>query len=104
MNKMRIQLQAAGHDVEFVAINAASALSDQQPLLDRASFPMVQDLPEINVWGLHTGVKDDIYIYGPDGKLAEFLPTTGETSTNLSTTEGYDNLRAAIERVVAKGK
>ena len=102
MEQMRLELMADGHDVQFVAINAASALADQDKLYERCSFPLIQDLDEINAWGVHHGgVKDDIYIYGSDGKLADYLPISDMMrTTDLSTAKGYDNLKSAIVAVV----
>ncbi len=97
---MRLELKKAGHEVEFVAINASSALDDQQKLIDRCAFPLLQDTDEINVWGIQGGVKDDIYVYDTDGALRVFLPASGSTSTNLSSPQGYANLKNAILGVV----
>ena len=38
----------------------------------RCTYPLVQDIEEVNAWELHAGKKDDFYIYGTDGMLARF--------------------------------
>lgn len=98
---MRLELEIAGHDVQFVAINKSDAIPNQQKLVDKCSFPLLQDLKTIGVWDLMKGKKDDFYIYAKDGTLAKYLPISGETSVNLSTDEGYENLKQAILDVVA---
>ena len=64
--------------------------------IDIVSFPLLQDVAEVDAWALHQGAKDDLYIYGPTGELLNFLPHGGEISTNLSTDEGYQNVLQAI--------
>ena len=47
------------------------------------------------------GDKDDMYIYGTEGTLARFLDDDDrEFSLNLSTDEGYLNLKNAIRGVM----
>jgi hypothetical protein len=96
MEQMRFELVAAGHQVQFVSVNADSALDTQEKLLENCSFPLFQDTEEADVWGLHNGSKDDFYVYDRDGILADFLPIAGERSVTLSTPEGYANLKDAI--------
>jgi len=96
---MRLELKNDGYDVQFVAINKgdAAAEEDQEKLANRCSFPLLQDQGDIQAWTLHHGGnKDDFYVYGTDGKLADYLPFGGDRETNLSESEGYDNLKDAI--------
>ena len=93
---MRLELGLAGHDVQFVSINKSDAESYQEKLTDRCKFPLVQDLPTIEVWDLQNGHKDDMFIYGADGLLADYIPHSGERSTNLSTADGYNTVKNAI--------
>lgn len=86
--------------MEFVGINKDDAAADAAYLTARCSFPLLQDLDTVGAWGLHGGHKDDFLIYRPDGTLADYLPTGGERSTNLSTPEGYANLKSAIVAVL----
>lgn len=93
---MRNQLLAAGLEVNFVSINKSDAADKQDKLIERCAFPLLQDLPEIDVWGIQDGGKDDFYIYGADGALVQHLSFNGDLDLNLSTAEGYDNLWNAI--------
>ena len=98
---MRIELEAGGIPVQFIAINKDNAESTQQKLIDKCSFPLLQDQADIVVWDLMHGKKDDFYIYDAEGNLADYLPVSGEVSVNLSTDEGYNNLKDAILAVAA---
>ena len=82
-----------GHDVNMVAINPVSGLDFQSTLVNVCSFPLLQDTSALNTWDAMGGAKDDIYIYGSDGKLAIYLPNGGSINTNLSSGEGYSNVR-----------
>ena len=117
MDQMLGELRAEGYEVEFITVNKINAaeegyqlamiyqLTDQNEIqydnngepIYRCTYPLVQDVEEINAWELHAGKKDDFYIYGTDGLLARFLPSgTEDFSTRLSTEEGYNNLKGAI--------
>lgn len=95
---MRIELEIQKVNVKFVAINdiTASDPTDQQQLVKVCSFPLFQDTQAMSAWVHHDGGKDDFYIYDSQGKLAIYLAAGGAKSTDLSTTEGYDNLKQAI--------
>ena len=100
---MRLELRAAGHDVQFVSINAISADSngDRKGLLGATSYPLLQDKANIDVWQLHHfGKKDDFFIYDRGGKLADYLPVNGERDTVLSGKNGYKVVKNAILDVV----
>ena len=98
MEQMRLELAAEGHEVAFVAINKADAVDDQGKLIERCSFPLLQDLDAVDAWGVHhAGGKDDIYVYKADGTLSDYFHAHDEDrSSNLSTEEGYANLKSAI--------
>lgn len=96
MEKMRIELAAAGHEVHFVAVNAISAVETQQKLVDRCAFPIFQDTEAIGAWDLHNGRKDDFYVYDRQGVLTDYFSISGERSVYLNTSEGYANLKNAI--------
>ena len=78
--------------MQFVAINATTAVTQANELLQKCTFPVLQDTDEVKAWELMAGIKDDFYIYGSDGLLAIHLPSGGAVSTNLSTSEGYANV------------
>lgn len=98
MEKMRLELTAEGYDFYLVAINKSDAIEDQENLIQRGTFPILQDLDEVQAWALHhEGVKDDFYIYDEEGKLVDYLYAHDpDRSTNLGTDEGYDNVKNAI--------
>ena len=77
---------------DVAEVNAWAAMSDTQ-LVDQDDGQMVQ----MRVGG----DKDDMYIYGTDGRLARFLDDDDrEFSTNLSTPEGYMNLKMSLLEVL----
>ena len=100
LEQMHGELAAEGVEAAFVSINAFSGLNHQENLIAKCTFPLFQDTEEVDAWGLHDGKKDDIYIYDAAGKLAAFLPINGSIETNLSTDEGYANLKNAILSVL----
>jgi len=97
LEEMRQELQAAGHAVRFYAVNKRDAVDAQNNLTERCAFPLLQDLPEVNVWDRHhAGLKDDIYVYGSDGTLSALLRMSDTVNTNLSTGVGYQTVKSAI--------
>lgn len=93
---MRIEFEIMGADVQFVTINQKGAEDTLEKLLDKSSFALLQDQEDIDVWSLMQGGKDDFYVFNADGTLSQFLPVSGEIDVNLSTDEGYENLKTAI--------
>jgi hypothetical protein len=93
---MRLEMEASGKDVHFITVNAVSALETQEKLVERCGFPLLQDQEDVDVWGLMNGSKDDFYVYDSQGKLAHFLPISGEINMNLTEEEGYNNLKNAV--------
>ena len=98
MEKLSGELKGEGVNAQFVAVNGVSAdkPGDQQNLIDRCSFPLFQDTKGVDAWGQHAGKKDDIFVYKADGSLAEFLPSGGTKNTDLSSSDGYANLKQAV--------
>lgn len=98
LEQLQLELALEGYDVQMVTINGTSAnnTDDQQKLIDRCSFPLFQDVDEVAAWDAHGGGKDDLFIYAADGTLAQALPEDGELGTNLSTDEGYANVKQAL--------
>lgn len=93
--QLRFELEAAGHAVDFSTVNLSSMATRVGNMTERASFAIFQDTDALGLWSAMGGRKDDIYLYR-DGTLVDFLPVGGERSTNLSTEEGYDNVRQAV--------
>jgi len=96
MHRLQIELAHEGFDVQFVAVNITSGVEAAPQLVDTCAYPLLQDTDAIGVWTLLGGKKDDLYVFGTDGSLLTPLPAGGEVSTNLSTDEGYKNLKYAI--------
>ena len=112
------ELQDERVDVNVVVINKTNAASpnyqsaliyvldeenqiqkdDNNDPIYRCTFPLFQDTEEINSWELHNGNKDDFYIYDEEGILGIYLPrsNSAQVSTNLSTDEGFGNVKQAI--------
>lgn len=95
---MSKDLVAQGISVHMVAINQVASESTQQALTARASFDLLQDVDSVNAWRVMGGGKDDFFIYRSGGSLAPggYLPPVGVLSTDLSTPQGYSNVRSAI--------
>jgi hypothetical protein len=100
LEKMRVEIESLGHSVQWAVINKIDAESTQQELIDKCSMPIFQDTAAVDAWSLHKGNKDDFFIYDKVGKLAKFLPVSGEISVVLSEDEGYNNLKNAIFEVL----
>ncbi|MFN3197308.1 MAG: redoxin domain-containing protein [Bradymonadia bacterium] len=96
MEQMRIELEAEGHEVWFVAVNLMGRESLQAELTNRAAFPMFQDTEGTNAWGMHQGGLSDYYVYDESGVLVTWLPNGGEVNTTLANEEGYANLKNAV--------
>ena len=119
LEQMRFELLAEGHILWVVVINEINTEGNLQALTDRSMSAVLQDVTEVDAWsalsdltvveeedgtmteGRVGGDKDDMYIYGTDGRLARFLDDDDrEFSLNLSTDEGYMNLKGAILEVI----
>ncbi|MED5463011.1 MAG: redoxin family protein [Myxococcota bacterium] len=120
LERLSKELLDQRHDVNIVVINKDNASSERHQnallyVLDqegeiqehgngapiyRSTLPLFQDTEETLAWELHHGKKDDFFIYDHTGTLAVYLPQSNTTrSTNLSTEEGYNNLKQAILEV-----
>ncbi|MCO4762508.1 MAG: hypothetical protein KC502_13440 [Myxococcales bacterium] len=95
MNDLSKELSGKGVNVHLVVINAAGAAVDQATLTNQGDIPVLQDTDKADCWGEMGGGKDDFYLYGSDNKLVAHLPVSGTVTVNLSTDEGYANLRNA---------
>jgi len=98
---MRLELELAGETVQFLSVNMPSGLETQSSLAEKCSYPLFQDLEEVDMWGLMNGAKDDFYIYDTQGNLARYYAWGSEPELNLSTDEGYAALKAGILGVIA---
>ena len=96
MEMIKTEVLEAGRDINFASINVTSGVEAQPLLAEICSFPLLQDTDEVAAWDLMGGSKDDMYIYGTDGKLLIYLKASSEISTRLSTIGGYANVRDAL--------
>jgi hypothetical protein len=99
---MRLEFEAAGLPVEIVGVNIASAVSNQQDLVGKCSFPLFQDRPDVGVFDLQGGRKDDFYVYDRHGRLSAWLPAGGALDTTLTNAVGHDNVKGAVMAALAK--
>ena len=100
---MRIELEIAGYDVLFVSINVPDepGIETQEKLVDRCSFPLLQDNPSLNIWERMGGGKDDFYILDRDGNVARYFDYgVSSLPLNLSTVDGYATIKDAIIEVI----
>ncbi|RYG85614.1 hypothetical protein EON77_05240, partial [bacterium] len=97
------ELESEGVKVNIVGVNSTDAVADQAELTSRASIPFLQDATNANgtsrdtVWQLLGGKKDDLYVYNAKGELTAHLRPSGTVKIDLTTGEGYDTVKAAIE-------
>jgi hypothetical protein len=107
LEEMQLELTLAGYTVHFVAINQAGYEMAiwQKEMIDRASFPLLQDTAEANAWDLMNEPNfgtDDIYIYDSNGALHSYFNyADANPNIDLNTPGGwatiYDALIAALE-------
>ena len=97
---MQNEFAVAGIDIHIVSINTESGLDSAQKLVDVCAFPLLQDTVDTDVWGLLQGKKDDMFILDTSGAIVKLLPQGGELSTNLSTEEGYNNVKYSLYQVL----
>ena len=104
---MRIELLAAGYELNMVVINEMNTEGTVDLLTNRSQIPVLQDLPEVDAWGALSsedaegarigGDKDDMYIYDESGALWRFLDDDDPAHLlNLSTEEGYAYLKNTL--------
>lgn len=93
---MQKELKTEGKDIAFVAVNSLDAIPDQPNLVSKCDFPLLQDTDAVTAWKKMGGAKDDLYVYGSDGKLARFLPFGGPVSTILSDPIDYANVKKIV--------
>ena len=93
METIHEELKGLGVDINVVSINVTTGVDSQALLADSCSFPLIQDTDEIGAWSLMDGGKDDMFVYDAEGKLLVHLPAGGAVATNLSTEQGYANVR-----------
>lgn len=93
---MRIELEVAGYDVQFVSINKHDGVETQEKIVAHCAYPQLQDTLELGIWDRMGGGKDDFYIFDTAGGLQTYLKFNGDISTNLSEPADYQTVKDAI--------
>ncbi|MCB9506754.1 MAG: hypothetical protein H6700_11115 [Myxococcales bacterium] len=96
LEEMAATFEAMGQDVEFAIVNHAPTAEQAGALLERVSFPVFQDVAEVDAWGLLDGAKDDFFVYDTEGHLFSFLRASPDLDTNLSTPTGFVTLKNQV--------
>lgn len=104
LEALRKELLAAGKSVQIVGVNSSDqrAVDAQQELVSRTDIPLFQDTTKANgssfdtAYQLHGGRKDDIYLYDSQGVLLSFFRNGGPVKIDLTTPEGYKNIKDAL--------
>ena len=96
MEEMKKEFEARRVKVNIIAVNIASGQTSQIEFASRCSFPLFQDNEFENAFGRHEGRKDDYYIYNERGELFDYYAYQGKRESDLTTTEGYANIKQAI--------
>ena len=92
-----------------MAVNSVRGLDFQDRLVDRCSFPLLQDVDETpddevannSAMEAMDGAVYDMYVYRADGRLHVFLPNRGGVDTYLGEEPGYENVKAALLSALA---
>ena len=101
MNELEHAWQAEGLNVRMAIVNAAIAASSQKTLIDACGFPLFQDTAAVNAWRRQGGSQNDVYVYGPAGRLGTYFRWGGPVAYDPVTRHGQGNLRAAVVRAAA---
>ena len=97
---MQKELKTEGKDIAFVAVNSLDAVPDQANLVSKCDFPLLQDTDAVTAWKKMGGSKDDLYVYGSDGKLVRHLAYGGDVDVNLSDSAAYE----VVKKIVTDAK
>jgi hypothetical protein len=102
LEQLRVELAKESPDFQLVLVNKGDAIEQVTELTRRTSAPVLQDLPSVDAWNLHAGYKDDFFVYGRDGRLADYLYFGGPRDINLSTDAGYATVKATFRAALAQ--
>ena len=102
MEELKKDLEADRVQDNFVAVNIQSGEGDQHEFTSRCSFPLFQDTKEIDAFKQHRGRKDDYFIYNERGELTDYFPYLGDRKSDLTSPEGYENIKKALLRAPFK--
>ena len=77
-------------------INQAGSGLALDALVAASPLPTFQDTWLLDVWAMHGSGKDDFLIYGTNGTLSAHFIAFQDPSSDLSTPEGFGNMKEAI--------
>jgi hypothetical protein len=102
MERMRIELEDAGHLAEFAATNVPGQEGLQSNLTNLCSFPLFQDQADLDARGHMGAAIRELLLYDRDGKLAFALPWHSPDGgpgvfADLSVPANYAGVKSAIE-------
>ena len=100
MEELKKDLEADHVQVNFVAVNIQSGEGDQHEFTSRYSFLLFQDTKEIDAFKQHRGRKDDYFIYNERGELTDYFPYLGDRKSDLTSPEGWENIKKALLRAI----
>lgn len=83
-------------DVQGYIINQAGSELALAALVEASTLPTFQDTWLLDAWGMHGSGKDDILVYSTSGILSTHFIAFQEPSSDLSTPEGFQNMKEAI--------
>ncbi len=101
MEAMSQELTGAGHAVTFTVMNVAGEEGSQDLLAAECSFPLFQDVADVDAWGQHAAEQEDFYVYDAEGRLASFFGVLSPDA--LDTTRLEDRLRLREAVLAAEG-
>ena len=104
LEQMRFELESEGYAAHFVAVNSIRDIERQDGLINRCSFPILQDTEDVMAMEAMQGGIYDMYIYRPNGVLHVYLEGNSDLDTWLypsgedaeDPSPGYQNVKAAL--------
>ena len=93
---MAQELKDEGVETSMYVINEAGSDLAFDALAGASTLPTFQDFWGLDVWTMHAGGTDDFFIYDTNGKLSAYFKGYSEPNSDLSTPEGYGNVKEAI--------
>ena len=82
--------------VSAYVLNKVGADLAMDQLTDASDLPTFQATWSLNAWAMHGGDKDDFFIYDENGVLTAYFKGYEAPVSDLSTDEGYQNVKEAI--------
>jgi peroxiredoxin len=96
LNDVYKQWQDEGLNVRVAAINPINASHNQKALTLVCDFPLLQDTEQQGAWDALFGIKDDTYVYSPEGVLGTFVRPEADLRRMIVSEAGKALVRKAI--------